>query len=330
MQIGGIYMNPNRYSIAFKRLLEQLEPICEYYNKHKIYFLADAAYCYLRHGASPRDYMNFEFYKLKDIERNKFLTMKRTHKVEQIYNNNKYADYFNNKYMFNKAFSNYIKREWKYAPELSLDEFINFMKRKEKVIVKPLSLSSGRGIYALETKNINNLMEIYQKIKTENCLVEEFIKQHSKLMSINERTVNTVRVYTLIDKLCKIDIIFAALRVGSAAADVDNFHNGGIGYLLDIDTGIVNRQGVDINGNNYICHPSSGKLMIGFQIPNWDNLKNFVISAAKKFMDSRYIAWDVAVLEDGFELIEGNYMGDPGLLQALDKVGKREIFKELR
>ena len=118
-------------------------------------------------------------------------------------------------------------------------------------------------------------------------------------------------------------------RVGSATADVDNSHNGGVGYLLDIDTGIVKRQGVDINGNNHIYHPSSGELMLGFQIPNWDNLKRFVISAAKKFKGSRYIAWDVAVLEDGFEFVEGNYMGDPGFLQAVDKVGKREIFKEL-
>ena len=46
----------------------------------------DAAYCYLKYGASPHDYMNFEFYKLKDIERNEFLTMKRTHRVESIYN----------------------------------------------------------------------------------------------------------------------------------------------------------------------------------------------------------------------------------------------------
>lgn len=322
--------NYNKYSIAFKRLYKELNPICQYYNKSKVYFLFDAAYCYLKYGASPHDYMNFEFYKLKDIERNKFLTMKRTHRVESIYNDKKYADYFNNKYKFNMVFSDFIKREWKYAPELSLDEFINFVKRKEKVIVKPLGLSSGKGIYALEINKINNFMEIYQKIKTENCLVEEFIKQHSKLMSANERTVNTIRVYTLIDKNDKIHIIFAALRVGSATADVDNFHNGGVGYPLDLHTGVVYKQGVDLKGNTHTYHPSSGTLMLGFKIPNWQNLKGFVLNAARKFPQSRYIAWDVAVLEDGFEMVEGNYNGDPGLLQALDKVCKKEIFTELR
>lgn len=39
---------------------------------------------------------------------------------------------------------------------------------------------------------------------------------------------------------------------------------------------------------------------------------------------------DVAVLEDAFEFIEGNYMGDPGALQALDKEGKKEMFTDLR
>lgn len=119
-------------------------------------------------------------------------------------------------------------------------------------------------------------------------------------------------------------------RVGSATADVDNFHNGGVGYPLDLHTGVVYKQGVDLKGNTHTYHPSSGTLMLGFKIPNWQNLKGFVLNAARKFPQSRYIAWDVAVLEDGFEMVEGNYNGDPGLLQALDKVGKKEIFTELR
>lgn len=156
--------------------------------------------------------MNFEFYKLKDIERNKFLTMRRTHKVEKIYNDNEYAKYFNNKHLFNKEFSTYIKREWLYSQEMSLDDFISFMERREKVIIKPLGLSSGKGIYAIETSKINNLEMLYEKVKTDDCLIEEFIKQHPKLMRVNEKTVNTIRVYTLINKSGEIDIIFAALR----------------------------------------------------------------------------------------------------------------------
>lgn len=143
------FIKINRYKIAFNRLIKQLDPVSKYYNKWKVFLLLDFAYCFIRYGSSPRDYINFEFYKLKNCERNKFLTMKRTHKVEKIYNDNRYAEIFNNKYNFNKRFSDYIRREWIYGPNVSLQEFITFLKVKRKVMIKPLGLSSGKGIYSI-------------------------------------------------------------------------------------------------------------------------------------------------------------------------------------
>ena len=42
---------------------------------------------------------------------------------------------------------------------------------------------------------------------------------------------------------------------------------------------------------------------------------------------ARLVAWDIAVLENGFEMIEGNYEGDPGVMQAPSKNG---CFFEIR
>lgn len=63
--------------------------------------------------------------------------------------------------------------------------------------------------------------------------------------------------------------------------------------------------------------------MIGFEVPNWQDLIDFIFRATQVFPTSRMIAWDVAVLENGFEMIEGNYNGDPGFMQTPSNTGKK-------
>ena len=68
--------------------------------------------------------------------------------------------------------------------------------------------------------------------------------------------------------------------------------------------------------------------MIGFEVPNWQDFIGFIFRATQVFPTSRMMAWDVAVLENGFEMIEGNYNGDPGFMQTPSNSGKkREILK---
>ena len=318
-----------RYTNALKRLLRQLDPICDKYKTLKLFFLIDAAYCYVRHGSSPRDYINYQFYKLKNNEKKKFITMRGTKKIEKIFNDPKNAECFNNKFKFNENFKKFVKRKWIYAPVKTDKEIIQFINSTDKVIVKPIDLSSGRGVYKLDVNKIKDVEKFCREVKESKSLIEEFILQHEEINKLNITSVNTIRIYTIIDNLGKCNIIYAALRVGGGNASVDNFHNGGVGYVLDIKTGVVKKQGINIDGEEYIRHPSSGILMLGYQIPNWNELIIFVSDAAKVFPKSRYIGWDVAITRDGFEMIEGNYMADPGFLQALDKEGKMDIFKRM-
>ncbi len=75
-----------------------------------------------------------------------------------------------------------------------------------------------------------------------------------------------------------------------------------------------------------LFHPGSGTKVIGFEIPNWEKLKEFVIMLDRVIPKARLIAWDIAVLEDGFELIEANYQGDPGLMQAPTQTGLKNLI----
>ena len=67
--------------------------------------------------------------------------------------------------------------------------------------------------------------------------------------------------------------------------------------------------------------------MIGLQIPHWDKILTTVQEAGKLLPNMRYIGWDIAVTEEGCEIIEANYgQGSNGMQQ--DGVGKYDTIKQ--
>lgn len=69
----------------------------------------------------------------------------------------------------------------------------------------------------------------------------------------------------------------------------------------------VDGCGVTLESNRkQIKHPASGIIMPGLKIPNWEEVIKTVTKAAMKMERIGYIGWDVAVTENGCELIEEN------------------------
>ena len=67
----------------------------------------------------------------------------------------------------------------------------------------------------------------YNELKTNGFLLEECILQHPS-MSFNNTSVNTIRVYSVLDKQGKAHILKVVLRAGVGDSVVDNFHSGGV------------------------------------------------------------------------------------------------------
>lgn len=287
----------------------------------------DAAKCYLRYGVTPNEYTSWRFYELSHLARTRFYTARDSSKWEARFNNPDYADYFNQKHLTNKLFSDFIRRDWIYTEDSTIDTIHEFLATHPKVIAKPVGLSSGRGIHVVHDENIDEL-------KSSGYLLEEFIIQHSKMATLNQSSVNSVRVYTLsllnmaenISDEAKTLFLSASIRVGGVGAEVDNFHAGGVGYPIDLETGIVSAAGTTIAGEKVLFHPGSGKKVVGFEVPNWNELKRFVVKLDQVVPEARLVAWDVAILENGFELIEANYDGDPGFMQAPSQTGLKKII----
>jgi hypothetical protein len=310
----------NRYLKAFHKLVSNLDAISAKYAKSKIWFLIDALYGYIRYGITPNEYVGFEFYKKSNIERKRYFTNRDQHKYESRFNDPKASDSFDRKEITNQVFSKYVKRDWLYTGDASVSEIKAFIDSHEKVIVKPVGMSSGRGIFSLSKAKGEGFEEFKQRLdvnvetssELKDVLIEEFVNQHPKLKECNPSSVNTIRVFTVADRNQNLTILSTCLRVGGANADVDNYHAGGVAYPIDSETGIVFGAGYNIDGRKFTVHPSTGKLMLGFQIPNWNRLLEVIADLATIEPRGRMIAWDLAETPDGFELIEANYR--PGLI----------------
>ena len=75
-------------------------------------------------------------------------------------------------------------------------------------------------------------------------------------------------------------------------------------------------------------HPVSKVVIPGYQIPNWDGVIDYAKKLANVMPEGRYIGWDIVILANDYDVIEGNL--HPGQdFQACDGIGRWEQIKEL-
>lgn len=310
----------------------QLRQIARDGNRNSLLVQLDCILCGLVHGANVAQYIGFSMYRMNPSERRQYVTKGRSDRIEKRFNTSREeARLLENKHTFNERFSGYVRRGWLYAQDHSVQELSAFLKKYPEVMVKPVNLSKGRGVYRLETAAMDDaaLADTAQELMGRDVLLEAFIRQHPALSAVNPTSVNTIRICSARDRSGEVHIIGASLRAGGADSVVDNLHAGGVQYPVDVETGVVLRGGVRFDGTkNVLFHPSTGTKVIGMQIPNWDAVIRTVKEAGKIPKDLRYIGWDVAVTQDGCELIEMNIgQGSNGM--QLDGVGKFPIIREM-
>lgn len=300
---------------------------CKKIDSIKIY--VDIILCRLRLGALPHDYFIFEFYKKNWNERLKYMTYIREIKfIRQIGDEQGVCSIGGGKRQFNAIFSDYICREWIWVPDSSAEEFCSFVKKHQSVLIKTNGTCSGDNIYKYTYITDNNAIEEYNKIKTKHTLCEEILRQHHKMSNFNPSSVNTVRIATLYQN-GKVYLLSSALRIGAGDGPTDNLHGEGVAIAVDLDTGLTISKGYTNLCKQYLLHPISKLPLIGFQIPNWDMAKKCVIDAAKlayEKIGAQFVGWDVAILENGVALIEGN----PHQANDLIQLGQGGIWDKLK
>lgn len=305
---------------------EQYRILKKHGSYNKVLLFADYLVNAAVHGSSAIEYFKYEFYDKKYTAKRRFVCHNLKKKFFRDVQDYTKAHIFNNKVEFLKVFEQFIGREWLDTATCSYEEFCAFCSRNPMFIAKPKNLSWGRGVHK-EFVGEGDLDELFQRLKVADTLIEEPIKQHSLMGTINPGSVNTCRVATVcLDG--KVEILAVGMRCGVGDGGVDNVISGGMALQVQKDEGIVISNAVDRNHNKHYKHPVTGTVFHGFQIPNWEKVIELVTKAAMVVPGVGYTGWDVAIREDDAVLIEGNFEGMFDILQYPGDTGiKKDLLK---
>lgn len=281
-------------------------------------------------GLDAMDYFRYEFYNYSLDKKKTFITEGGIAAMDKKFNGSreqkKYRDILSDKSSFNRFFPEYINRNWIISDNLSFESLSDFISSNKNIIVKPLNGVGGQGIYKKTIATEKDLNDLYNEIEGQHVIIEEVISQCEELAELNPSSVNTIRVCS-VEKGNKIYVTGALLRMGNGKGVTDNYSSGGLAATIDVGTGIIISPAVSQNNENYYVHPYSNKIIIGLQIPRWNEVIESVKEAHSKITQLRYIGWDVVIREDGkISFLEANTCSGVELQQHPLRRGVKNIY----
>jgi len=136
------------------------------------------------------------------------------------------------------------------------------------------------------------------------------MKNHRDLLDLSAGALCTVRMLTCRNEAGDVEVTDAALRMPvSPLSSVDNFHAGGIAAAVDINAGRLGPAtdiGLKPDSRWHERHPLTGAAITGRRLPMWRETMELAVHAHRAFPDYIFVGWDIAILDDGPCVIEGN------------------------
>lgn len=157
------------------------------------------------------------------------------------------------------------------------------------------------------------LAELLACSRRSPVIVQECQRNHPALAGIAPCALGTVRALTIRAPGEPPRFLVGIFRTGTGAAVADNLALGGIISLVDTDTGVLQpgmRMGDALRIVAVPTHPDTGVPFAGLRLPYWTELIALTLRAHERLGELPCIGWDVAMLEDGPVLVEGNWNPD--------------------
>ena len=303
------------------RYFKKSKKIAQEQNLNTITVFWDMIRSLVKFGASDENYEQFHFWEHNDTYKNSFITWRRNIAIMYKFCSPESKEMFLNKAVWNKRFAKYVKRDWIYCKEVSIETIKKFLQTHKDVIMKRIDGACGVGIDKYISSDILSNQDLLTNLGGANVILEELAVNADSIRRFSPTSLNTFRFVTCIDRMKMPHIIATAFRTGNGKSHTDNIVTGGIACYVDPETGIVTTDGLNVEGKFFPKHPFSDIKFKGFQIPRWDEAKKLVLELAMEVPEARFVGWDVVLTDKGFDILEGNI--PPGEeLTELDMKGK--------
>ena len=166
------------------------------------------------------------------------------------------------------------------------------------------------------------MAKLAQQSLKDDFLVQPRLANHPALEDISNGALATVRMLTCRNGEGLVEATNAAFRMAIGNSVVDNFHQGGLATKVDMETGaigIASDMGARPDVGWRETHPVSGAEFAGRTLPFWKEVVELAIRAHEAFPQRIVVGWDVAMLEDGACIIEGNGKPDLDIHQRAER-----------
>lgn len=329
MKIGGnMAFYSYIFSANYKGFKEKLKKVARKEHRSYPYLLCDTYYSILKYGMALTDYLNYEFYKKKREERKEYVGVRKQNEFYEIVSPSQYKKRYTIKPNFLADFSKYTKRDFIVPERSSFEDFKKFLNKHQTFMSKPYDGLGGTNVLKVNSSDIKDLEKYYEDCKNNQIFLEEVISQHEDLNRLCDKSCNTLRVITF-NNYGTPEILWAGFRIGNGINSVDNFHAGGMGTGIDLETGKLTQPALDKDLNKYTHHPKTSIEITGFQLPYFEEVKKMVKEAALESDKILVVGWDVAITDKGPIIIEGNRRPGFDLVQVVSGRGRMDIIRRV-
>ncbi|MHC1774072.1 MAG: sugar-transfer associated ATP-grasp domain-containing protein [Lentimicrobium sp.] len=195
----------------------------------------------------------------------------------------------------------------------------------KKIFIKPNFGLGGKGIFVFSKINNEYVTKEGQRLDNafiknnlyrHSYVIQEGLIQHQEMNAIYSGSINTCRIITrVIDG--ESEILFSMLRMGQKGSEVDNASQGGLYCKIDIESGQLGDFSYSNDRNKYFFHTDTSVEFAKTQVPQWNEIKKFILKVAVQFREIGMVGWDVALTETGPVIIEINEGPDIEIVQDL-------------
>lgn len=192
---------------SFKIMWAEAFKVSNITGRSRFFHMIDAFRQYVLFGIDISQYIRGHTYRMRDFELCSTVTANRWNRTRRKFNDVRFEHLLENKVDFNRHFSQFVKRKWISSKECTPVQIQTFIEKYGKVIVKPCNKMKGSGIHITDSYR--------EEYSYGEYIIEEIVKQHPAMV-LNNSSVNTIRLYTILTSSYQdVHVIKACLRGGS-------------------------------------------------------------------------------------------------------------------